>query len=367
MSVESSGPQPCDVLIVGEAPGKDEDFLRTPFVGASGMELRRMLNQAGFPGGIRRVNEKHSTHDVGSQTYRLSNVFNVRPENNDVNRFCGNRGSVGKSYRLPPLSTGNYVLPEHLDCLQRLDAEIRHTKPRLIIAVGNTPCWALLQRTGISKLRGHVFPCELPGLRDVPVLATYHPAAVLRDWSLRVIAVQDLMKAKRFLDEGFHPAKRELVLAPDLSEVTRFLDQWIFNNPPRVLSFDIETRRESITCIGFSPTNDRAITIPFYDPSKPDGNYWATAREERDIWRLVSRVLSSDIPKLGQNGLYDIQYLYRHGILVKNYLHDTMIRHHSLHPELEKGLGFLGSIYTDEAPWKLLRKRTKENFKLEDE
>jgi DNA polymerase I-like protein with 3'-5' exonuclease and polymerase domains len=149
--------------------------------------------------------------------------------------------------------------------------------------------------------------------------------------------------------------------------VVEFTSRYIFDDPPPLLSFDIETASKTITCIGFSPNENLSLTIPFFDPAKPDHNYWPDAATEKKVWLMIKRVMESDIRKLGQNGLYDIQYLYRHGIKVRNYAEDTMIKHHSLYPELSKGLGFLGSIYTDEAPWKLLRARNKEQFKLEDE
>ncbi len=65
--------------------------------------------------------------------------------------------------------------------------------------------------------------------------------------------------------------------------------------------------------------------------------------------------------------MYDIQYCHRYGLRVNRYAHDTMIRHHALQPEMEKGLGFLASIYTDEAPWKVLRDRNRDNMKIDDD
>lgn len=77
-------------------------------------------------------------------------------------------------------------------------------------------------------------------------------------------------------------------------------------------------------------------------------------------------MLETEIPKLAQNGLYDVQYCIRNGWPVRNFTHDTMLRHHSLYPEMEKGLGFMGTIYTDEQPWKMLRNRHRDQLKLED-
>jgi hypothetical protein len=55
----------------------------------------------------------------------------------------------------------------------------------------------------------------------------------------------------------------------------------------------------------------------------------------------------------------------RYGITVPFAQDDTMLAHHALQPEMEKGLGFLGSIYSDEASWKFMRKE-KDTIKRED-
>jgi uracil-DNA glycosylase len=350
MPIKPKGPSPCDVLFVGEAPGKDEAILGVPFVGAAGKELDRQLLDAGF----------------NPAECRFTNVFLERPADNDLANFCGKRADVGKDYALPPLSQGKYIRPEYLGDLDKLANEIRTTQPRLIVALGNTPCWALVRRTGIKTLRGSVLPCEL--VKDgPPVLPTFHPSYIMRgQWADRVLVIGDLMKAKRYLDVGFSTPRRELWIEPTIEEVREFC-QRVLDNPPSVLSFDIETFGGTITCIGFAPRTDLAITIPFYDPTAPDRNYWENPDHELEAWHWCYKLLTSDIPKLGQNGLYDIQYLYRHRIQVRKYLHDTMIRHHALYPEMQKGLGFMATLYTDEAPWKILRDRNKDNFKIDDE
>ena len=78
-------------------------------------------------------------------------------------------------------------------------------------------------------------------------------------------------------------------------------------------------------------------------------------------------LLESVIPKVFQNGLFDMQYLARMGLQVRNALHDTMLLHHVLYPELQKGLGFLGSIYSNEPAWKLMRTHKGEEELKRDE
>lgn len=356
--IASSGPANAKIMVIGEAPGKDEIMRGVPFVGASGRELRKMLDQAG----------------IDPEACYFTNVFMTRPKENKVDNYCAKKAVVGKDYSLPPLKAGHYVVPELLFELVRLASEIDRVKPKLIIALGNTAIWALIGQTGISKVRGNKFISTLLGAEGYDVIPTYHPSAILRQWDLRVVAVQDFIKCERYVREGFTLPRRELLLDPTLREVEEWLNKniwWPFKAGRLCgpVTLDIETKAETITMIGFAPDKTKGICIPFFDPrKKPSQNYWPTFEEERAAYRLCCRVLEDPrIEKLGQNGLYDIQYLFRYHCRVRNYTHDTMIRHHSLYPELEKGLGFMGSVYTDEAPWKLMRARNKENFKLDDE
>jgi hypothetical protein len=74
------------------------------------------------------------------------------------------------------------------------------------------------------------------------------------------------------------------------------------------------------------------------------------------VLQLVATILRSPAPKVFQNGLYDLHYIWRTWrIAPRNCLHDTMLRHHAEYPELPKSLGFMGSVYTDELSWKLMR------------
>lgn len=375
--ISPSGPIPARIMFVGEAPGKEEDLRGKPFVGSAGKELRRMAQQAGIAAGLVRIPTATSfvveKIDESEQSCYMTNVFMTWPgEGNKIDNFCAKKEEVGgKAYTHLPLSQGKYVKPEYLFELDRLAEEIRQVRPDLIVALGNVPCWALLGQTGITRLRGNLFDCTLvPGYKVIP---TYHPAYILRAWHDRVIAVQDLIKCKRFVDVGFSPPHRELWLDPTIEEFEEFVHRFIIDPDGRplcdLLSVDVETKGGTVTCIGFAPNKTRSITVPFYDPRNRDRNYWPTAALERRAWDLVKDILQSPaIPKVGQNGLYDIQYCHKWGIQVIGYLHDTMIRHHSLYPEMEKGLGFMGSIYTDEAPWKIMRPRSKDTMmKLEDE
>jgi DNA polymerase I-like protein with 3'-5' exonuclease and polymerase domains len=177
------------------------------------------------------------------------------------------------------------------------------------------------------------------------------------DW--RVICIADFLKAWR---ESENPQLirpfREAWVTPTLSEIRtwREIATWSIGVRQQPLAVDCETNGSLITCISFAHSSKSAITIPF---RSKDGthNYWATFDDELLAWHEVLLLLESGRPLVFQNGMYDMQFLIRMGFNCKNARHDTMLLHHSLYPEVQKSLGFLGSIYTNESSWKLLRKQ----------
>ena len=130
--------------------------------------------------------------------------------------------------------------------------------------------------------------------------------------------------------------------------------------PGETVVVDIETFRTQVTTIGFAPGAGIGLVIPFVDFRRSGRSYWPSNRDEFAAWKFVKGVLEDDqISKCFQNGLYDISFLWRSvGIKVRGAEHDTMLLHHSLQPESLKGLGYLGSVYTDERAWKHMRSTT---------
>jgi len=218
--------------------------------------------------------------------------------------------------------------------------------------------WALLAKSGVAKWRGC---CELSShtCTGVKTLPTYHPAAVTREYSLRATVVLDLQKAER---QSHFPdlrlPKRELWIEPTIEDLYEFKSRYI--PPGSTVVVDIETYRTQVTTIGFSPRPDIGLVIPFLDGRRKERSFWPDGRSEFAVWTFVRGICQSDqIKKCFQNGLYDISFLWRSvGIKVRNAEHDTMLLHHSLQPESLKGLGYLGSIYTDERAWKHMRAST---------
>ena len=131
------GNQQADWLIIGEAPGAEEDRRGEPFVGRAGQLLTNMLRAVG----LRRA-------DV-----YIANVLKCRPPNNRDPRS-----------------------EEVAACASFLRRQIAHIRPRIILVVGRIAAQSLLQTTTpVGRLRGRVHQFE-----GTPVVVTYHPAYLLR-------------------------------------------------------------------------------------------------------------------------------------------------------------------------------------------
>jgi len=327
-----------NIAIVGEAWGEKEEEQGRSFVGSSGWLLDQLLSQAG----------------ISRRDCLVTDVFNLRPKPSaDVKNFCGSKSEALPGY--PALYKGKFVRLDYKAELDRLYTELRHANPNVIIALGSTAAWALLHTSGIKAVRGSITTvassvATLLG-RAVKVLPTYHPSAVARQWNLRPIVLSDLDKARReSLTPDYTRPSRKIWLRPTLADLATFEELYI--NDAELISADIETRQNQITCIGFAPDAHNCIVIPFFDES--GRSYWSF-NDELIAWNYIRRWLRK--PTLFQNGLYDINFLWsRYGIPVPAAAEDTMLLHHAFQPEMEKGLGFLGSIYTDEASWKFMSK-----------
>jgi len=170
-TVFSDGVPGAPVMIVGEAPGGDEDRAGKPFVGLSGQLLDRMLASIGL--------------DRRRNVY-IGNILPWRPP--------GNR---------------NPTEGEMAVCLPFIQRHIELAAPRALVLVGGTSAKALLdRREGITRLRGQWFDWQGPaGGQPIATLATYHPAYLLRSPGQKATAWKDLLVLRRRLVEwGLIPA-----------------------------------------------------------------------------------------------------------------------------------------------------------------
>jgi len=157
----------ADLMIVGEAPGAEEDAEGMPFLGAAGQKLDVLLAEAGL--------DRESAY--------ITNVVKCRP----IKEHEGH----------PP--TNRAPEPSEIAaCWNYLESQITLVRPRVIVALGVTAVARLLgpgSQVGASRGRGHFHA-------SIPVVATYHPSPVSlhRQPGRRAMVLEDLSLAKRLLD-----------------------------------------------------------------------------------------------------------------------------------------------------------------------
>jgi DNA polymerase len=154
-AVLGDGSPTADLVLIGEAPGADEDRQGVPFVGRAGQLLNQIIGAVGFERG-----------DV-----YITNIVKSRPPNN----------------RDPEPEE----IEAHLPILYR---QISLIRPKLILSLGRVSATTLLGRTAsISSLRG-----TFHDFHGIPLLVTYHPAALLRDpkWKRPTWEDVQLLRAK---------------------------------------------------------------------------------------------------------------------------------------------------------------------------
>ncbi len=147
------------LVLVGEAPGADEDRIGRPFVGRSGHLLDKMMNAVG----------------MDRSSYFITNVLPWRPP--------GNR---------TPTSAEIAV------CLPFLKRQIELVDPEYILILGGSAANALLDnQEPISRLRGRWLEYEKADGKKIPVLASFHPAYLLRNAAQKARAWSDLLRLKK--------------------------------------------------------------------------------------------------------------------------------------------------------------------------
>jgi uracil-DNA glycosylase len=161
--VFADGNPEADLMLVGEAPGRDEDLQGLPFVGRSGQLLDRMLAAIG--------RDRTSAY--------ITNVVPWRPP--------GNRDPS-------PLETEI--------CRPFIERHIELAQPKVLVTLGNPSTKLLLgTQTGIMRLRGTWSVHRTPGGMEVPTMPTLHPAYLLRNPAHKKLAWRDFLAIKMRLKE----------------------------------------------------------------------------------------------------------------------------------------------------------------------
>ncbi len=148
----------ADAMLIGEAPGADEDAKGEPFVGRAGKLLNDILKAIGFD----------------REEVFIANILKCRPPSN----------------RDP--------LPSEMEtCMPYLYKQIELIKPKVILCLGRIAGAGLLQKKlSLTQMRGHVF--EVQGVKT---MVTYHPAALLRNPNWKRGCWEDVQKFRKLHDE----------------------------------------------------------------------------------------------------------------------------------------------------------------------
>lgn len=155
------GKRDARLLVIGEAPGADEDRQGEPFVGRAGQLLNAMLRAIGLP----------------RQEVYIANILKCRPP--------GNRDPQPD---------------ESATCTPYLTEQIALVQPRLLLAVGRISAqWLLQTDVPIGRLRGRVHTF---GERSTPLVVTYHPAYLLRSPHEKAKAWTDLCLVRELLSQS---------------------------------------------------------------------------------------------------------------------------------------------------------------------
>ena len=327
--VPGIGPSNAKLMIVGEAPGANEEMQGLPFVGATGKMVDEFLRNAG----------------VKREEVYLTNVVKYRPPNNNINMLYCLEGKTVDEY------------------IPQLWEEIDTLKPNCILALGNTALKGLTGMQGIEKYRGSI----LKTIRGYPkVVPTLHPASLMhkeadgkmRSWGDRVFIQWDFNRAvQQSKFQEINRPYRNIIIAKSSMDVMEYFQR---NEGKRFAAVDIETFKTIPICIGIAFSRTEAISIPLFNLLSDTNIHGITRTDMLYIWQEVAKFVSDpNILKIGQNFKYDETQLstpynraINFGMACKGVFFDTHLAFRTLYPELPASLGFITSVLTEEPYYK---------------
>jgi len=166
--VISRGNPGAKLLIIGEAPGPEENIKGKPFVGRAGQLLDKILEAVEF--------------DPEKDVYITNSVFRMPP------------GTDGKAFRKPTDEEIEYYRPYVSEIIRLID-------PRIMLLTGNVACYSILGQTGITRLRG-----QWTQSKSRWVMPIFHPSYLLRNpskapGSPKALMWEDIREVRRKYDE----------------------------------------------------------------------------------------------------------------------------------------------------------------------
>ena len=319
--VKGSGPSPCDIMIIGEAPSfRRSDQAAAPFSRQSGKLLFQLLQEVG----------------ISSDQCYITNVVHCPLRENQT----------------PSTS-------EVKACMEYLLEEIDQVKPQYVLLLGATALKGVLRKGKITQIHGTFI--EKDGITYLP---TFHPAAVLRDPSKMDLLRSDLRKFAQ-LTLGYDPTlahELSYVVITSLDQFNACLDD--LRQSPAV-AFDLETSGldmfedgAKIHCLGLATLHGTQWILPMspFDGGEPVFDY-AT---QKMMIESLAEVLSSR-KVIGHNAKFDNKWLRVIFGVRFPLTFDTMIAAHLLDENISAGLKYQAKIHFNAPDYDLSTSEKKGN------
>ena len=300
--VMGSGSSKSKVMIIGEAPGENEARTGRVFSGRAGQLLDRALADAG----------------IDRESVYVTNVVKCRPDDN----------------RRPQRV-------EWEACRQYLEAEATAISPSYVLLLGNSALQVVARKSGITTKRGVRLDIRDPVWKAAEVMATIHPAYVLRNPGQGTTFAEDVKRFARMASGEF----RAVSVRPRMVRTLKGLEHVknLLMNAPEgtVVSYDVENRGRpwesewDIVCLGISLDGENTYVIPLSHPESPFRRKW------QDVLRYLAPALRRHGHKLvAQNGKHDNSQLAGARVYLAHTF-DIMLAAHLLDENRPKNLGFL--------------------------
>lgn len=308
MRIEGNPDSP--ILFVSDFPGPDEHAEGRPIAGFKYELLINAMLRAG----------------LGEDAFCIYSLYPEMP-------FGGKARNLSKD-----------ALPRHVAEFKVFLLERLRRNPRglrMIVPLGSLALKVITGETSVEKFKLSLLTsrAEYGGM---PCLPLPHPRDVLKDYTQTAYLGIGAKKLAGYLANGTQVPQRKIRTNPSLEDTLSFLDRCL---GAREIAIDLETGRGQINTVGFSVSPTEAIAIGVLPQRFGPESYFR-------LWRKIAQVCESPVPKIAQNALYELMWLSRYGITLKNVIHDTMWAMKFLNPEQKAGLDNVGRIYTPFPYWK---------------
>lgn len=331
----------AELLIIGEAPGRQEEEYRRPFVGPSGKELSTALEAAGMTRGA----------------CSLTNTILCRPQSRGGNlkAYLAHLRARNRERK----AQGEPALKLPLECCRpRLLREIAdHDALLLVGAAARLAVYSSTEGSEKRLMRSRGFPDVVTVEGAVKrVLSTIHAAYVLRMGRWRLAFRSDVAKAVRMTRGRLAWQEPAMIATPTPEQLVNALASM-----RGLIAYDVESepapgrpfdaRTDVLRCLGIG-SEHLAVCVPYLsteDDKRPLGRAaWYSPAEQMQI----DAILREWFGRTGEavcahNEQYDRLVMRSAGIEVKRRVFDTVIAHHVAWSELPHDLGFLMAQYTD--------------------